>query len=140
MVQGLLSSSSPFIVLNVIFCLRLRETWEDALNSSELIFHQFLTSHSSSEWKHISLASDPPSPGKGKTRVSPTPELTDVVVHHKATKSGENVYRVILDVSITSQSASLDAWKAVITTPELSQEWDPAVESTHLVEMFDCHT
>jgi hypothetical protein len=136
----LLSSSSSFIVLNVIFCLRLRETWEDALNSSEVTFRQLLTSHSSSEWKHISLASDSPSPGKGKARVSPTPELTDVVVHRKATKSGENVYRVVLDVSITDQSASLDAWKAVITTPELRQEWDPAVESAHLVEMFDRHT
>jgi hypothetical protein len=61
-------------------------------------------------------------------------------VHRKATKSGENVYRVVLDVSITDQSASLDAWKAVITTPELRQEWDPAVESAHLVEMFDRHT
>lgn len=61
-------------------------------------------------------------------------------MHRKATKSGENVYRVVLDVSITDQSASLDAWKAVITTPELRQEWDPAVESAHLVEMFDRHT
>ncbi|KAG2364677.1 hypothetical protein BDR07DRAFT_1608006 [Suillus spraguei] len=119
---------------------RLRQTWKDALDSSEATFRQLLTSHSSSEWKHISLASDSPSPGKGKARVSPTPELTDVVVHRKAIKSGENVYRVVLDVSITDQSASLDAWKAVITTPELRQEWDPAVESAHLVEMFDRQT
>ncbi|KAG1738994.1 hypothetical protein EDB19DRAFT_1895567 [Suillus lakei] len=119
---------------------RLRETWKDALDSSEATFRQLLTSHSSSEWKHISLASDSPSPGKGKARASPTPELTDVVVHRKATKSGENVYRVVLDVSITDQSAPLDAWKAVITTPELRQEWDPAVESAHLVEMFDRQT
>jgi hypothetical protein len=52
-----------------------------------------------------------------------TPELTDVVVHRKATKSpGENVYRVVLEVSITDQSTSLDAWKAVITTPQAGVE------------------
>lgn len=61
-------------------------------------------------------------------------------MHRKATKSGENVYRVVLDVSITDQSAHLDSWKAVITTPELRQEWDPSVESAHLVEMFDRQT
>ncbi|KAJ8587113.1 hypothetical protein M405DRAFT_853064 [Rhizopogon salebrosus TDB-379] len=119
---------------------RLRQTWKDALDGAEAIFRQLLTSHSSSEWKHISLASDSSSPGKGKSRASTNPDLADVVVHRKATKSGEYVYRVVLDVPITDQSASVDAWKAVITTPELRQEWDPAVESAHLVEMFDRQT
>lgn len=119
---------------------RLRQTWKDALDGSEATFRQLLTSHSSSEWKHISLASDSSPSGKGKARASTTPELTDIAVHRKAIKSGENVYRVVLDVPITDQSASLDAWKAVITTPELRQEWDPAVESAHLVEMFDRQT
>jgi hypothetical protein len=69
------------------------------------------------------------------------PELTDVVVHRKSTKSGENVYRVVLEVPATDElAAPLDAWKAVITTPELRQEWDPAVEGAHLVEMFDRRT
>ncbi|KAG1735947.1 uncharacterized protein EDB91DRAFT_1143690 [Suillus paluster] len=119
---------------------RLRQTWQEALDGAEATFRQLLNSHSSSEWKHISLASDSSSPGKGKSRASSNPELTDVAVHRKAIKSGENVYRVVLDVPITDQSASLDAWKAVITTPELRQEWDPAVESAHLVEMFDRQT
>ncbi|OAX36541.1 hypothetical protein K503DRAFT_867510 [Rhizopogon vinicolor AM-OR11-026] len=117
----------------------LRQTWQDALDGAEATFRQLLSSYSSSEWKHISLASDS-SPGKGKLRASTNPELTDIAVHRKATKSGENVYRVVLDVPITDQSASLDAWKAVITTPELRQEWDPAVESAQLVEMFDRQT
>jgi hypothetical protein len=139
--QGLLSSSWPSCkACDLIFCRRLRQTWKDALDAAEAIFRQLLTSHSSSEWKHISLASDSSSPGKGKSRASTNPELTDVVVHRKATKSGEYVYRVVLDVPITDQSASVDAWKAVITTPELRQEWDPAVESAHLVEMFDRQT
>ena len=66
--------------------------------------------------------------------------MTDVVVHRKTTKSGENVYRVVLDVPATDEAAVLDAWKAVITTPELRQDWDPAVEGAHLVEMFDHRT
>ena len=47
---------------------------------------------------------------------------------------------MVLDVLATDESALLDAWKAVITTPELRQEWDPAVEGAHLVEMFDHRT
>lgn len=136
-VQGLLSSSSSFYKSSQ--CRRLRLTWKDALDGAEATFRQLLTSYSSSEWKHISLTSDS-SPSKGKSRASTNPELTDVVVHRKTTKSGENVYRVVLDVPITDQSAPLDAWKAVITTPELRQEWDPAVESAQLVEMFDRQT
>ncbi len=32
---------------------------------------------------------------------------------------------------------SLGAWKSVLVTPELRKEWDPAVESAQLLEMFD---
>ncbi|KAG8221133.1 hypothetical protein J3R82DRAFT_2667 [Butyriboletus roseoflavus] len=118
----------------------LRQAWSDALGAAENNFRQLLTSHNSGDWKHVSLASDTPTPPKGKSRLSPNPDLTDVVVHRKTTKSGENVYRVVLDVPATDESAVLDAWKAVITTPELRQEWDPAVEGAHLVEMFDHKT
>lgn len=121
-------------------CNRLRQAWSDALAAAENNFRQLLTSYNSGDWKHVSLASDAPTPPKGKSRVSPNPELADVVVHRKTTKSGENVYRVVLDVPATDESALLDAWKAVITTPELRQEWDPAVEGAHLIEMFDHRT
>ena len=121
-------------------CHRLRQAWSDALCAAENNFRQLLTSYNSGDWKHVSLASDTPTPPKGKSRVSSSPELTDVVVHRKTTKSGENVYRAVLDVPATDESALLDAWKAVITTPELRQEWDPAVEGAHLVEMFDHRT
>ncbi|KAF8141378.1 hypothetical protein EV363DRAFT_1391846 [Boletus edulis] len=119
---------------------RLRQAWSDALGTAENNFRQLLTSYNSGDWKHVSLPSDTPTTPKGKSRVSPNPELTDVVVHRKTTKSGENVYRVVLDVPAIDESALLDAWKAVITTPELKQEWDPAVEGAHLVEMFDHRT
>ncbi|KAF8836940.1 hypothetical protein BDN67DRAFT_998273 [Paxillus ammoniavirescens] len=119
---------------------RLRQMWSDALGGAESNFRQLLTSYNSSEWKHVSLASDAPTPPKGKSRASSNPALTDVVVHRRPTKAGENVYRVVLDVLATDESSSLDAWKAVLTTPELRQEWDPAVEGAHLVEMFDRRT
>ncbi|KAH7921184.1 hypothetical protein BV22DRAFT_1038944 [Leucogyrophana mollusca] len=119
---------------------RLRQSWYDALSGAESNFRQLLTSYSSSEWKHVSLSGETSSPGKGKSRASSTPELTDVVVHRKTTKSGENVYRVVLDVPTIDEPVSLDSWQAVLTTPELRQEWDPAVESAQLVEMFDHRT
>jgi hypothetical protein len=34
----------------------------------------------------------------------------------------------------------LDPWKAVLMTPELRKEWDPAVEGAHLLELFDSTT
>ncbi|KAG9313239.1 hypothetical protein JVU11DRAFT_6701 [Chiua virens] len=119
---------------------RLRQAWSDALGAAENNFRQLLASYNSGDWKHVSLASDAPTSPKGKSRISLNPELTDVVVHRKAAKSGENVYRVVLDVPATDESALLDAWKAIIMTPELRQEWDPAVEGAHLVEMFDHRT
>lgn len=60
-----------------------------------------------------------------------------MVVHRKASKSGDNIYRAVLDVSASDDRVSLESWKAVLSTPELRQLWDPAVESAHLVEMFD---
>lgn len=81
------------------------------------------------------------SPGKkGKARVSTVPELADVIVHRHTGKSGDDVYRMVLDVAIGDENVSLEPWKAVLTTPELRQEWDPAVEEAHLLEMFDHKT
>jgi len=47
---------------------------------------------------------------------------------------------MLLEVALTEDVVSLESWKAVLTTPELRQEWDPAVEEAHLLEMFDHKT
>lgn len=44
---------------------------------------------------------------------------------------------MLLDVPTGDEVVSLDPWKAVLTTPELRKEWDPAVEDAHLVEVLD---
>ena len=61
-------------------------------------------------------------------------------IHRKAGKSEEATWRCVLELPTTSDSLSLDAWKSVLSTPELRREWDPAVESAQLVEMFDPST
>ncbi|KAF9465532.1 hypothetical protein BDZ94DRAFT_1281371 [Collybia nuda] len=117
---------------------RLRQSWSTALNDAEAHFRGLLTS-SSAEWKRVTNPGDG-SPGKkGKARASSVPELADVVVHRNSTKPGDDIYRLVLDVPTTDDHVSLEPWKAVLTTPELRQEWDPAVEEAHLLEMFD-HT
>lgn len=94
------------------------------------------------------------------------PEPGDVVVHKRSTKEGD-VFRAVLDVqlapafprsssgpdpnsssssphptpaSISGSLASLDAWRAVLATPELRKEYDPAVQDGRIVEMFDPET
>ncbi|KAI6112907.1 hypothetical protein F5141DRAFT_1110296 [Pisolithus sp. B1] len=119
---------------------RLRQTWSDALGAAETNFRQLLASYSSNEWKHVPLPQDTPSPRKGHSRASSNPELRDVAVHRKVTKSGESVYRAVLDVPATDENTAMDAWKAIITTPEVRQEWDPAVDASQLVELFDQRT
>jgi hypothetical protein len=113
-----------------------------ALNEAESHCRRLLTSQSSSEWKRIVTGGDnSANTSKGKTRLaSALPELSDVVLHRKATKSGNDIYRVTLDVPTGGEAVSLEPWKAVLATPELRQEWDPAVEGSHLVEMFDHNT
>jgi hypothetical protein len=119
--------------------LSLRQSWYDALNGAETQFRRLLSSPSSSEWKRVAIASDSSSARKGKARVAAVPELTDVIVHRNSSKSGDDVYRLVLDVPTGEEPVSLEPWKAVLATPELRQEWDPAVEEAHLVEVFD-HT
>jgi len=50
------------------------------------------------------------------------------------------MYRVVLDVPVVEEQVSLEPWKAVLTTPELRQEWDPAVEEAHMLEVLDRST
>ncbi|KAJ7230566.1 hypothetical protein GGX14DRAFT_411447 [Mycena pura] len=119
---------------------RLRQSWNNALGAAETHFRQLLTSSSSTEWKRLSGSVDTPSGKKGKGRGMTIPELADVVVHRNTSKVGGEVYRLVLDVPTGDESVSLEPWKAVLTTPELRQEWDPAVEDAHLVEIFDHNT
>jgi hypothetical protein len=118
---------------------RLRQSWYNALSDAESHFRQLLTSSVPSDWRRISAATDSPNK-KGKSRLSTVPELADVIVHRHTGKGGDDVYRMLLDVAVTDDGVSLEPWKAVLTTPELRQEWDPAVEEAHLLEMFDHKT
>ncbi|KAI5123211.1 hypothetical protein M0805_003977 [Coniferiporia weirii] len=120
---------------------RLRETWSDALNDALATFRGHLTSAQSSSWKRVPTPSrdNSATSGKGKSRALSRPEPRDLSVHRKTTKTGD-VYRVILDFPAADEVADLEAWKAVLVTPELSQEWDPAVESARVLEMYDTST
>ncbi|KAJ8472575.1 hypothetical protein ONZ51_g8423 [Trametes cubensis] len=117
---------------------RLRESWHNALDNAQTHFRQLLTSHSSSEWKRIPVGNDNGTPtSKGKGRASAVPEVGDVMVHRRSTKSGESVYRAVLEVPVGDEPLSLEMWKSVLVTPELRKEWDPAVEAAQLLEMYD---
>ena len=117
---------------------RLRQSWYNALSEAESHFRQLLSSSSSREWRRVSTPTvDLPPTSKGKARAASNPEVTDVVVHRKAGKAGDQIYRAVLDISTGDDPVSLESWKAVLSTPELRQVWDPAVEAAHLVEMFD---
>jgi len=115
----------------------LRQAWYNALNDAQSSFRRFLTSSSSSEWKRVPVQGEStPLNSKGKGRSS-VPELSDVVVHRKSTKSEDTVYRVILDIPTADDTIPFDAWKSILATPELRQEWDPAVDGAVLLEMLD---
>ena len=61
-------------------------------------------------------------------------------MHRNSTQVGDDVYRLVLDVPTGDEQVSLEPWGAVLTTPELRQEWDPSVNEAHLLEMFDHDT
>ncbi|KAI0765648.1 hypothetical protein BD413DRAFT_615552 [Trametes elegans] len=117
---------------------RLRESWYTALDNAQAHFRQLLTSHASSDWKRVPVTNDGAAPAsKGKGRASGMPEVADVLVHRRPSKSGETVYRAVLEVPVGDEPLSLEMWKSVLITPELRKEWDPAVEGAQLLEMFD---
>lgn len=116
----------------------LRESWNDAFTEAEAHFRKLL---SANDWKRVQSPSDSASTRKGKARTYAVPELADVALYRKATKSGQDVYRVVLDIPVPAgEVPSLEPWKALLTTPELRQEWDPSVEEAHLVELLDQNT
>ncbi|EJD48112.1 hypothetical protein AURDEDRAFT_113016 [Auricularia subglabra TFB-10046 SS5] len=120
---------------------RLRASWAASLSEAETAFRAL--SSSATTWQRV------PSPKRENSVASPqsttfnaVPELPDPVVHRRPSKRGD-VYRVMVDVPLDDQdsvSGMLDAWKAILSTPELRKEWDPAVESARLIEMFDLET
>lgn len=127
--------------MNTYIFVRLRQSWYSALSDAETHFRQLLTSPGN-HWKRLSNSIETTSKQKGKVRVSSsTPEITDVIVHRNSIQAGDDVYRLVLDVPTgDEQQVSLESWKAVLTTPELRQEWDPSVDEAHLLEMFDHDT
>jgi hypothetical protein len=115
----------------------LRQAWYNALNDAQTSFRQLLTSSSSPEWKRVPLPRESTSlTSKGKGRSS-LPELSDAIVHRKVAKSEDTIYRVVLDVPTADDTIPFDAWKSILATPELRQEWDPAVDGAALLEMID---
>ena len=61
------------------------------------------------------------------------------MVHRRVVK-GDSIYRVVLDVPAAADEnlhLTLEACKAVLSTPELRKEWDPAVEKAQLLEILD---
>ncbi|CAG8666702.1 9378_t:CDS:2, partial [Acaulospora colombiana] len=89
-----------------------------------------LTSATSTSWRPVPpVVSDTPKDGS-----STTFEESKVIIHKRPSKQGE-IFRLVYDIPI--EDFSLNAWKAVLTTPEMRQEWDPGVESSQLIELFD---
>ncbi|KZT41749.1 hypothetical protein SISSUDRAFT_1000411 [Sistotremastrum suecicum HHB10207 ss-3] len=123
----------------------LRETWSKAFNDAQNQLRALLTSASSKDWKRLSLSqregSLPQADAKGKGKIPLPPLVTskDVIIHRKSSKFGD-VSRIVLDIPVEPELARIDVWKNVLTTPELRKEFDPAVESCELVEMFDPDT
>jgi hypothetical protein len=119
---------------------RLRQTWYAALNDAETHFRRLLTSSSSPDWKRVPITdSSSTTRSKGKARVAPSsPELSDVIIHRNAGKTGDSTWRALLEVPLAMNDLPLlDGWRSVLITPELRTEWDPAVEGAHMVEVFD---
>ena len=114
----------------------LRQAWYNALNDAQTSFRHLLTSSASPEWKRVPLPRESTSAAKGKGRSS-LPELSDVIVHRRVAKSEDTIYRIVLDVPTVDDTIPFDAWKSILATPELRQEWDPAVDSAVLLEMID---
>jgi hypothetical protein len=117
---------------------RLRASWAASLNEAEASFRSL--SSSGGTWQRVPA---PKRESSINSPTSPTPsgsrDASDVLMHRRPGKRGD-VYRIVLEVDPDTTLSNLDAWRAVLTTPELRKEWDPAVESSRLVELFDLET
>ncbi|KAG9032644.1 hypothetical protein FRB95_001154 [Tulasnella sp. JGI-2019a] len=126
---------------------RLHSSWLGALEHAQTRFRSLLGASSAGSWKRVPT----PSPsrdnttgvdavvGKGKGKAA-LPRASDVKVHRR-TQKGDDVLRVTLELPVEDGLGVLETWKAVLTTPELRKEWDPTVDSAHVVETcFDPDT
>lgn len=104
----------------------LRQAWNEALNAAQAQLQSLLTSATSPQWRRV-----PPVASEGSQGSS---EEAQVIIHKRPSKQGE-IFRLVHD--IPTEDFSLAFWKAVLVTPEMRQEWDPAVESAQLLEIFD---
>lgn len=89
------------------------------------------------------------SKGKAKSRrqLLVIPEVSDVIVHRRVSKDGPGeVHRAVLDVTLGDDDveslrlSQLNAWRAVLSTPEMRKEYDSAVQDGQILEMFDAET
>ncbi|KAF8578800.1 hypothetical protein K439DRAFT_1395236 [Ramaria rubella] len=126
--------------------LRLRQSWNAALSNVEAQFRSLLVSSGSSAWKRVP---SPPSSAQSKPGQSTSPNgkgkgrfhhAEGISIHRRQTKRGD-ILRIVLDVpAAEGPLVDLDKWRAVLSTPEIRGDWDPAVEGSSLVEMFDWNT
>ena len=140
MAQGVHTAAFSWHLLTFPGLISLKRSWYEALGKAESHFQTLLTSTATNEWKRLSNSTDISPSRKGKTRLLSVPELTDVVVHRQSVKSGEDIYRLTLEVATGEDSVTLEPWETVFSAPELRKEWDPAVVDAHLVETFDPST
>ncbi|KAG9054924.1 hypothetical protein FS842_003765, partial [Serendipita sp. 407] len=110
--------------------VRLRQSWNSALNNAQNELQGLLTSATSPLWRRVpSVTSEAIQDGSLDNS-----EEAKVVIHKRPSKQGE-IFRLVLDVP--AEDFSINAWKCVLATPEMRQEWDPAVESSQLLELHD---
>ena len=126
------------IITHLTIEIRLRASWAASLNEAESSFRAL--SGAGNTWQRVPI---PKRESSISASAPPTPisvrEASDLAIHRKSAKRGD-VYRIALDLEPEPTLANLDAWRAVLATPELRMEWDPAVESARLVELFDLET
>ncbi|KAF8513435.1 hypothetical protein BU17DRAFT_95422 [Hysterangium stoloniferum] len=124
---------------------RLRQSWASALSNAEAQFRSLLVSSSSSVWKRVPLLASNSKGALGQTAISNSKGKsrmlsTDGIVMHRCQTKRGDIMRVVLDVPLEAGLVDLDKWRAVLATPDIRVDWDPAVESSSLVEMFDWNT
>ncbi|KAH8794593.1 hypothetical protein DL96DRAFT_1650631 [Flagelloscypha sp. PMI_526] len=124
---------------------QLRQSWLTSLSDAESHFRTLISSQSSGDWKRVSTTNSSATTGsirrKARTKVYQIPEVSDVVVHRTSKYPGDDVYRLILDLhTYPDEPVTLEPWKLVLSTPEIRQEWDPAVQDATVLELFDSNT
>lgn len=110
--------------------VQLRQTWNAALDNAQTQLQSLLTSATSPLWRRVPSAA----PETAQDGSSTAQEESHVIIHKRPSKQGE-IFRLILDIPV--DGFSIAAWKAVLATPEMRHEWDPAAESSQLLELLE---